>query len=188
MMNPVHARCNDDQIQNLLDPNRQTPVGMMKECRDLECDEEHDQHYWPDAKEHHRERKKANRENHFAEMESRSSTDVEIKIGVMHVMKSPEERNHMIRPMPPPVGIIHQQERRDTRGPSRQSKPVQQADMAVSCPHCRGDRDWQHSETDDGEARNREDKVAYQPVQHAEMLASQRKTPLQPEQREKYTG
>ena len=30
---------------------------------------------------------------------------VEVKVGVMHVMKSPEDGNHMVRPMPPPVAI-----------------------------------------------------------------------------------
>src|SRR5437667_11933645 len=170
----------EDQIHNPYELNRKSPVGMMKQLCGFEGDEENQEHHGRDAEDHDCDREKADRKNHLAEMESCGSTDVEIKIGVMHVMKSPEERNHMIRPMPPPVGIIHQQERRDTRGPSRQSKPVQQADMAVSCPHCRGDRDWQHSETDDGETWNREDKVAYQPVQHAEMLASQGKAPLQP--------
>src|SRR6266481_228404 len=42
MMNTVHARRDDDQIQNPFELYRQTPVGMMKERRGFERDEEHE--------------------------------------------------------------------------------------------------------------------------------------------------
>src|SRR6266849_11138716 len=105
MMNPVHSRRDDEQVQNPFELNRQSPVGMMKECCDLECDEEHDQHYRGDAEEHHYKRKKSDGKNHFAEVKSRGGAHVEVEIGVMHIMKSPEERDHVIGPMPPPVRI-----------------------------------------------------------------------------------
>src|SRR5439155_563356 len=92
MMNAVHARCDKYQVQNPLQLNRQSPVGMMKESRSLECDKEHDQHYWADAKEDHCKRKKADGKNHLAKMESRGGAHVEVKIGVMHVMKTPKTR------------------------------------------------------------------------------------------------
>src|SRR5438034_4111074 len=91
MMNAVHARRDDDQIQNPFVLNRQTPVGMMKECSGFKGDEEHDQHYGCDPEDQDRNRKKSNRKDHFAEMKSRSSAYVEIEIGVMHVMETPEE-------------------------------------------------------------------------------------------------
>src|SRR5881397_3603989 len=97
---------------------------MMEERRGLECDEEHDQHYGRDAKERHGKGKKANRKNHFAEMKSRGGCHIEVEIGVVHVMKSPEDLHHVHRVMPPPVGIIHQQKRTYTSDPKRESKPV----------------------------------------------------------------
>jgi hypothetical protein len=57
-------------------------------------------------------------------VESRRSAYIEIKIGVMDVVKPPEDWNHMVRPMPPPVGVIHQQEGSDCNKPNRQGKPV----------------------------------------------------------------
>jgi hypothetical protein len=60
--------------------------------------------------------------------------------------------------------------------------------MSILRPYGCGERDRQHGETDDGETGNREHKIAHQPVEQTEMLASQRKSPLQPEQGEKYTS
>src|SRR6266571_613441 len=154
MMNAVHSRRDDDQVQNPFELNRQPPVGMMKECCGLECDEEHDQHYRGDAEEHHCKRKKPDGKNHLAEMEPRGGADIEVEIRVMHIMKSPEERDHVISPMPPPVRIIHQQKCRDASGPSGQNNPVQQTDMSILRPHRYRKWDGQHGETDDGETRN----------------------------------
>src|SRR5713101_7315811 len=123
MMNTVHARGHDDEIQNSLDLARQTPVGMMEERRGLECDEEHDQHYRRDAKERHGKGKKSDRKNHFAEMKSRGGCHIEVEIGVVHVMKPPEDWDHVVGPMPPPIGVIHQEERRDPSDPKRKSNP-----------------------------------------------------------------
>src|SRR4030095_11067417 len=140
------------------------------------------------AKDRDGERQKADRKDHLAKMESRGGGYVEIKIGMMHVMKSPEERHHVVGPVPPPVGVIHQQKRRDGSSPCWKRKPVQQTDMSILRPDRYRDRNWQHGQTDDRESRNREHKIAHQSVQHAKMLATQRKTPLQQEQCEKYTS
>jgi len=121
-------------------------------------------------------------------MKSRGRANVEVEIRVMHVMESPEDRNHVVCPMPPPVRIIHQQKRRDASGPSGWSDPVQQTDMPILCPRRYREWDWQHGQTNDRETRNRKHEITCQTMQRAEMLASQRKAPLQPEQCEKYTG
>src|SRR5262249_7136679 len=104
--------------------DRQTPVGMMKEGLGFERDEEHDQHYRCDAKERYREGKKTDGQNHLAEMKSRCGCHIEVEIGVVHVMKSPEERHHVHGVVPPPIGVIHQQKRGDSTDPKRESKPV----------------------------------------------------------------
>src|ERR1700745_406529 len=124
MMNPVHSRRDDEQVQNPFELNRQSPVGMMKECCGLERDEEHDQHYRADAEEHYCKRKKSDRKNHFAEMEPSGGAHIKVEIRVMHGMESPEERDHAVDPVPPPVRIIHQQKRGDASGPFRESDPV----------------------------------------------------------------
>src|SRR6266542_3193942 len=108
MMNAVHPRSYNDQVQEPLDLNWQPPVRMVKQSSNLECDKEDHQHYRVDAKDHHSERKKADGKDHFAEMESRSSAHVHVEVGVMHVMKPPEQRHHVVAPVPPPVGVIHQ--------------------------------------------------------------------------------
>src|SRR5438094_6589219 len=117
MMNPVHARCDDDHIQNPFDFDWQPPVRMMKECRGLQCDEEHHQHHGGDAEDRYCKREKSDGKKHFAKMKSRDSAYVQIKIGVMHIMKPPEKRDHVVGPMPPPVSIIHQQKCRNGSGP-----------------------------------------------------------------------
>ena len=154
MMNAVHSRRDDGQVQNPFELNRQSPVGMMKECCRLECDEEHDQHYRGDAEEHYCKGKKSDGKNHLAEMESRGGAHIEVEICMMYVMESPEERDHVIGPVPPPVRIIHQQKRGDASGPSGHSDPVQQTDMSILRPHRYRERDGQHGEPDDGETGN----------------------------------
>src|SRR4029453_13082757 len=124
MMNAVHARRDDNQIQNAFELDWQSPVGMMKEGCGLKCDEKTEEHYRSDAEDHHCKRKKSDGKNHLAEMEPRSRAHVEVEIGMMHVMKSPEERHHVIRPMPPPVSVIHEQKCSSPSGPSGQSAPV----------------------------------------------------------------
>ena len=81
---------------------------MMKECSGLEADKKDEQHYRRDAEKRDSKRKKPDRKNHLAEMESRGRANVEVEICVMNIMKSPEERNHVIDPVPPPVSVIHQ--------------------------------------------------------------------------------
>jgi len=60
--------------------------------------------------------------------------------------------------------------------------------MPIFCPHRDGDRNRQHREANDGKTGNRKHKVAHQPMQHSEVLAPQRKSPLEPEQRNEYAS
>src|SRR4029453_5992022 len=124
MMNAVHPRSYNDQIQNAFELDRQPPVGMMKQGLGFKDDKKNEEHYRSDAEDHHCKRKKSDGKNHLAEMEPRSRAHVEVEIGMMHVMKSPEERHHVIRPMPPPVSVIHEQKCSSPSGPSGQSDPV----------------------------------------------------------------
>jgi len=55
----------------------------------------------------------------------------------------------------------------------------------VLCPDRDCDWNGQHCETNNNETGNREHKIPDQPVKHFEVLASQRESPLKPEQDEK---
>ena len=160
----------------------------MKERRRLKRNKENKQHNWSNAKKRDGERQKTDREKHLAEMKSRGRAHVEIEIGMMDVMESPEEGNHVIGPVPPPIGIIHEQKCGDASDPSGHHQPVQQANVPILRPD--RDRHWhrQCGQTHDGEARQRENEIARQASQRAEVLAAQRKARLQPKQRHKYAN
>src|SRR6266498_4064325 len=110
-------------------------------------------------------------------MEPRGSGHVQVQIGVVHVMKPPEDWNHVVGPMPPPIGVIHQEERRDPSDPLGKCKQIQQTHMPIF---------GQHRETNYCKTGDRKHKVTHEPMQHTEMLASQRKSPLEPEQRNEH--
>ncbi len=117
-------------------------------------------------------------------MKSCGGTHVHVEIGVMHIVEPPEEGHHVVGPMPPPVGIIHEEKRRDHREPARQLSPVQQTNISILRPHRDRQRDRQHGQTDESKTGNRNNKIAHQPTEYAEMLAAQRKMPLQKKQRD----
>src|SRR5437660_739925 len=106
-------------------------------------------------------------------METRCRGHVHVKIGVMNVMKPPEERNHVIGPMPPPVGVIHHNKSGDGGDPSVQTKPVEQTEMPILRPN--GHRQWngQHGQTQNYKTRNRHDIVPKQSAQTVKMLTPQ---------------
>src|ERR1043166_7549639 len=104
MMNPVHPRRHDDEVQKSLQRDRQSPVGMVKECRRFERDEENNQKNWPDTEERHGEGEEPRREKHLTEMKPGRRAHVEVEIGMMNIVKTPEERQHVIGPVPPPIG------------------------------------------------------------------------------------
>src|SRR6266513_770064 len=124
-MDAVHAWCDKDQIQNPLDADWQSPVGMMKQCGRLECNKKDDQHDWPNSEQDRCQREKTDGKNHFAEVKSRGGAHIEIEIGVMHVMKSPKDRDHVHGPVPPPVGVVHQKECCDHDRPGWKMQPIQ---------------------------------------------------------------
>jgi hypothetical protein len=53
--------------------------------------------------------------------------------------------------------------------------------MSILRPDRYGNWDWKHGKSDDGESRNGENKIPYEPMEHPEMLATQRKLPLEPQ-------
>src|ERR1051325_2852686 len=98
MMNPVHPRRHDDEVQKSLQRDRQSPVGMVKECRRFERDEENNQKNWPDTEERHGEGEEPRREKHLTEMKPGRRAHVEVEIGMMNIVKTPEEGRRAPRP------------------------------------------------------------------------------------------
>jgi hypothetical protein len=56
---------------------------------------------------------------------------------------------------------------------------VQQTEVSRLCPNGNRKGNWQHREADDDEPGNRKDTVTQEATKQAEMLASQRKAPLE---------
>src|SRR5262249_37602732 len=112
---------------------------MMKHGCNLQCDEEHNEHQRRDTEHDYCQRKEGDGKEHFAEMKSRGSAYIEAEIGVMHVMKDPEERNHVHGPMPPLVSIVHAQTRCNHSKPAGKWSAAQQANRSVRCPQCKSD-------------------------------------------------
>ena len=106
----------------------------------------------------------------------------------MDVMKAPEQRHHVIGPVPPPIGVIHEEKGRDHSHPVRHGNGVQEAEMAVTRPSGESDRDWQHGESEHGVGWSGEHEIARDAAQRGEILASQREAPLLPEQCREHDG
>src|SRR5207249_6633709 len=109
-------------------------------------------------------------------------------IGVVYVVKTPENWHYVVGPMPPPVGVIHEQESGDYPDPARQRNPVQQSKMSIMRPTRDGQRHRKHQPTEHRVRRRREHEVPNKPAQRDKMLVSQWKTGLQPEQRKEHSG
>src|SRR5215471_14590519 len=92
MMNAVHTRRDDDQVQKALKPDWQSPVGMMKDGRGFEGDEKDEQHHRRDPEDEDGEGEKSDGEKHFTEMEARGGARIHVEISVMHSVKPPEQR------------------------------------------------------------------------------------------------
>jgi hypothetical protein len=78
MMDAVHARCDEDQVQNSFHPNWQAPIRMMKQCGRLKGNEENHQQDWTNPEQDHRQGKKADGKNHFAKVKSRGGAYIEV--------------------------------------------------------------------------------------------------------------
>src|SRR6266576_1159882 len=104
---------------------------MMKKRGALKREKEHEQHDWRDAENHDGQREESNGKNHFAEMKSRCRADIEVEVGMVHIVEPPKERDHMVGPMPPPICVVHEQKCCDCASPCRQSQPVQETYVSV---------------------------------------------------------
>src|SRR5438477_12164444 len=185
VMNSVHAWSYNDRVQDTLETDGQSPVRMMKECCHFEAKEKNEQHDRRDPESDDGQCEESNGKNHFAEMKSSCRAHIEVEVGMVHIVEPPKERDHVVGPMPPPIGVVHEQKGCDCASPCRQRQPVHETYVSVLRPNRDRDRNRQHREAHDQESRNGQNPVTDQSPEGAEMLAAQRKTPLQPEQNNK---
>src|SRR5947208_17070338 len=120
-----HARSDKNRVIDPLETDGESPVRMMKKCRHFEAQEKNEQHDTRDSESHDGQRKESNGKNHFAEMKSRRRAHVEVEVGMVHIVKTPKQRDHMVGPMPPPICVIHEQKGCDPDSQSWQTQPVQ---------------------------------------------------------------
>ena len=138
-MNPVHARCDDNVIQEALESNRQPPVRVFEKIDRFEQELENNQSPEVDAEERDGRDTKGNRHDHFAKVKAHSRAHVHVEIGMMHIMKTPHERNKMQGHVPPPIQIIHQQNADDDEQPVWHLKreQMQQSKVVIRRPNRR---------------------------------------------------
>src|SRR6266700_7031329 len=107
---------------------------MMKEGIGLKDQFIHGKHRSRDPDECHLRHTEGGRHCDFSEMEAKAGRDIQIRIGVMHVMKSPKERNTMIGHMPPIKSQIHQQESQNKFNYRRNSCQVNKSKWFLRAP------------------------------------------------------
>lgn len=107
VMNTVHAWCDDNVVQEALEPDRQAPVRVFEEISRFEKKLEDDQSPKVDAEERDDGDTKRNRQDNFAKVKAHSGTHVHVEIAMMHIVKTPHERDEVQRYVPPPIQIIH---------------------------------------------------------------------------------
>ena len=124
VVDAVHARGDQHAIQEALDANRQAHVAVLKERVRLKhelvdgngqrrCADQQDLH---DAK--------SRRQRNLAEMKAECTRHIEIRIDVMHHVKTPEERQSMIGQVPAIETQVQQQYPGDECNHGRQRNPI----------------------------------------------------------------
>ena len=89
MVNTVHPRRDQDQVEQPLNPNRQADVAVVKQRVGLKqqfVTQKHPRRQTDETDLYHTE---PGRERHLSKMEPEGRRDVEIGVDVMDVMKSP---------------------------------------------------------------------------------------------------
>jgi len=109
MVNAMHSRRDEEFIEVAFEPNRQPNVAMMKKCVGLK-------HQFISHKGWHRNSNQRDLDNaegggheDFAKVESEAGGDVEIRIKMVDVVKSPEKGNPMVGDMPPVEAEVEQE-------------------------------------------------------------------------------
>src|SRR5687768_10102502 len=108
MMDTVHPGSDDGGDKEALQPQRESPVGMVKENGD-----EENQLPQPDGEgarsdDHDLQGAIDQGEQQLAEMKAEGRRCVEIAVDVVHEVKTPEEGEAMIHPVPPPECVVEE--------------------------------------------------------------------------------
>src|SRR5713226_3569719 len=87
-----------------------------------------------DADEDHLRSAYRDRQRQLSEVKAQRRRGVEVAIDVVHEMESPEERNAMTRPMPPPQRVVEKDDGEERFDPPRPLHEAQQADALAHDP------------------------------------------------------
>src|SRR2546423_4631462 len=107
---------------------------MMENAGRFKNDFEDQINQWRNSQEHHYEKAERNRKKNLAEVEACRGGYVEVEIGMVNIVETPEQRDAMGRVMPPVIRPIHEEKRHDRRHDPGQLEPVQQSDPVALGP------------------------------------------------------
>src|SRR5947207_6776075 len=107
---------------------------MMEETGRFEHDFKDQVDQRGNSEKNNHEEPKRDRKKNLTEMKARGGAHIEVEIGVMDVVKTPEQGNAMSRIMPPVVGPIHQEECDDGSDKPWQFDPIEQSNPIVLSP------------------------------------------------------
>src|SRR5437763_8922994 len=189
MVNAMHARSDDQLVQEALDTNRKPQITMVKKHLRLKRKlvdgkgprRSPDETYLDDVE--------PARKRDLAEVKAEGSRNVQLWIGMMNIMKAPEKRSAMVGKMPVIESEIHQQETERQFQPGRQSYQMDKTERFAGGRMQSPLRRWLDQGSCREESKSRDSYVDDEPSQERARAVSQRKGALESkEQPKKHRG
>src|SRR5437588_11343201 len=106
----MHARSDNQFVQEALDTNRKPQITMVKKHLRLKRKLIDGKGQRRNTDEAYLDNVEPARERDLAEVKAKSGRNVQLGIGMVHVMKAPQERRPMVGEMPVIESEVHQQE------------------------------------------------------------------------------
>lgn len=119
-------------------------------------------------------------------MKPAGGAHVHVEIGVMHIVKAPEEGRQVHEHVPPVIGVIVKQHAGDHRERSMQTKPVEESESFPRRPEGDNKRDRYQEQTRKKKTGRGEDCIPQEAPERGKMLPPQRPLPLNDQERAKY--
>src|SRR5947207_13952108 len=100
------------------------------------------------------------------------SAHIHIEIGVMHVVEPPEKWDHVVGPMPPPIGVVQKDKSDDGAHPAGEWDAMEQTERPMLRPNRQDNRGRKQCPPKNCLCRHREDQVTHDAADECEMLSS----------------
>src|SRR5262249_48606726 len=124
-MNPMHPRRHQEQVQAPFQANWQAQVAVVKKRIGLENYFVERESRQRGANQEHLGDAEERREQDLAKMEAKPGRDIELRIDVVDVMKTPEKGNSMIKQVPIIEAQIEQQKGHEELHPRGERQEMQ---------------------------------------------------------------